>query len=82
MRESRLSGSVEGVVSNHDPYSDSSSAYIVSDALSKACRTYSPQSAFHMRGGVSTSPTFGSGASLLEYSLVARREGAAPRAFR
>ena len=22
MRESRLSGSVEGVVSNHDPYSD------------------------------------------------------------
>ena len=25
MRESRLSGSVEGVVSNHDPYSDYSS---------------------------------------------------------
>jgi hypothetical protein len=23
MRETRLSGSVEGVVSNHDPYSDS-----------------------------------------------------------
>jgi hypothetical protein len=23
MRESRLSGSVEGVMSNHDPYSDS-----------------------------------------------------------
>jgi len=26
MRETRLSGSVEGVVSNHDPYSDSRSA--------------------------------------------------------
>ena len=29
MREIRLSGSVEGVVSNHDPYSDSSRALVV-----------------------------------------------------
>src|SRR5690349_2764337 len=28
MRESRLSGSVEGVMSNHDPYSDSSRALV------------------------------------------------------
>jgi hypothetical protein len=27
MRENRLSGSVEGVVSNHDPYSDRRFAY-------------------------------------------------------
>ena len=27
MRESRLSGSVEGVMSNHDPYSDSSESF-------------------------------------------------------
>jgi hypothetical protein len=28
MRESRLSGSVEGVMSNHDPYSDSPSPLV------------------------------------------------------
>ena len=28
MRESRLSGSVEGVMSNHDPYSDSPSLLV------------------------------------------------------
>ena len=29
MRESRLSGSVEGVMSNHDPYSDSPEPWLV-----------------------------------------------------
>jgi len=39
MRESRLSGSVEGVMGNHDSYSDSSVEHRLKMTMQPACHT-------------------------------------------
>jgi len=50
MREIRLSGSVEGVVSNHDPYSDLRSAWKI-----VRCKNKKPTCQFVSGGGLKNS---------------------------
>jgi hypothetical protein len=42
MRETRSSGSVEGVMSNRDPYSDSTRAFMVGFGTTKFTRAWEP----------------------------------------